>query len=199
MGLALLEEFLWDALVYQEYLPYWCRRWTADHAAGALVTAPSVCDRLWGVSEDAGASPPPPTPMSVPVHRPEWDSFRISLAKRHMHLGAAVDEGEGEDADETPLLELSETGLAIATAALATPQLVHYVLDAYIWKMDPKSNPRLKEYLLGGAPPKEGAIPPASDAAAATRAESKLSVVAGASEHTHSAFGFACESKLVKA
>ena len=28
---------------------------------------------------------------------------------------------------------------------------VHYVLDAYIWKFD-KSNPRLREYLLGGPP-----------------------------------------------
>ena len=39
----------------------------------------------------------------------------------------------------------------LAVAALSTPQIVHYFLDARIWRFD-GSNPGLREYLLGPRP-----------------------------------------------
>ncbi len=52
------------------------------------------------------------------------------------------------------LLNLSPAANSALTAALALPQLTHYILDAHIWKMDPRSNPKLREYLLGPTPPR---------------------------------------------
>jgi len=74
---------------------------------------------------------------------------------------AAVESAESEDDDDddddevdegpAPWLELDPLAVSLATAILSLPQLVHYILDSYIWKFD-GSNPGLREYLLGAAP-----------------------------------------------
>ena len=46
--------------------------------------------------------------------------------------------------------ELSAYGTSVATAALSVPQIVHYILDGYIWRFD--ANPGLRDYLLGPPP-----------------------------------------------
>jgi hypothetical protein len=48
------------------------------------------------------------------------------------------------------LPELSAYGTSVATAALSVPQIVHYILDGYIWRFD--ANPGLRDYLLGPPP-----------------------------------------------
>ena len=132
VALAVVEELLWDALVFRDYLPALCRNMTAAPPAveaathGGLRLASRfggrafersyeadersarrgggwLCDRLWG-EEEGDAS-------------------------------AEGDEGEREGG-ELPLLDRGATGLALATAALATPQIVHYVLDGYCWRLD---------------------------------------------------------------
>ena len=132
VALAVVEELLWDALVFRDYLPALCRNMTAappaDEAAthGGLRLASRfggrafersyeadersarrgggwLCDRLWG-EEEGDAS-------------------------------AEGDKGEWEGG-EPPLLDLGATGVALATAALATPQIVHYVLDGYCSRLD---------------------------------------------------------------
>lgn len=45
------------------------------------------------------------------------------------------------------LPELGRNGTALAVSVLALPQLLHYFLDGFIWKMD-GSNPGLREWLL---------------------------------------------------
>jgi len=133
VALAVVEELLWDALVFRDYLPALCRNMTAAPPAveaathGGLRLASRfggrafersyeaddersarrgggwLCDRLWG-EEEGDAS-------------------------------AEGDEGEREGG-EPPLLDLGATGVALATAALATPQIVHYVLDGYCSRLD---------------------------------------------------------------
>ena len=132
VALAVLEELLWDALVFRDYLPALCRNMTAAPPAveaathGGLRLASRfggrafersyeadersarrgggwLCDRLWG-EEEGDAS-------------------------------AEGDKGEWEGG-EPPLLDLGATGVALATAALATPQIVHYVLDGYCSRLD---------------------------------------------------------------
>ena len=53
--------------------------------------------------------------------------------------------------EEEKAIELSPRALSVAVAALSTPQIVHYFLDARIWRFD-GSNPGLREYLLGPRP-----------------------------------------------
>ena len=129
VALAVVEEMLWDALVFQDYLPSLCRNMTAAPPAGEAATHSGLhfssrfggrglehtyqagersprggggwlCDRLWG-EED----------------------------------GASVDD-EGDEEGKLPLLDFEATGIALFTAALATPQIVHYVLDGYCWRLD---------------------------------------------------------------
>lgn len=50
--------------------------------------------------------------------------------------------------------ELSPLWMSLVVATLSMPQIVHYFLDAFLWKFD-GSNPDLREHLLG-VPPKEG-------------------------------------------
>lgn len=47
-----------------------------------------------------------------------------------------------------PRLQLNEALLALVVPLLTVPQATHYVLDAWIWKLD-GSNPGLKDYLMG--------------------------------------------------
>lgn len=43
---------------------------------------------------------------------------------------------------------LSPFAQSFAHACLSLPQIVHYYLDSQIWKMDPQTNPGLREYLF---------------------------------------------------
>ena len=124
VALAVVEEMLWDALVFQDYLPSLCRNMTAAPPAGEAATHSGLhfssryggrglehtyqagersprrsggwlCDRLWGEEDDASVG------------------------------------DEGDEEGELPLLDFEATGIALFTAALATPQIVHYVLDGY--------------------------------------------------------------------
>ena len=52
---------------------------------------------------------------------------------------------------EGELPELDAFWTSVATAALSVPQIVHYILDGYIWRFD-GSNLGLREYLLGPPP-----------------------------------------------
>jgi hypothetical protein len=47
-----------------------------------------------------------------------------------------------------PALELSTQTKAVCASVLVTPQIVHYVLDAFLWKLD-GSNPDLEAFLKG--------------------------------------------------
>ena len=38
----------------------------------------------------------------------------------------------------------------VSQAALSVPQIVHYILDGYIWRFD--ANPGLRDFLLGPLP-----------------------------------------------
>ncbi|KAL1504533.1 hypothetical protein AB1Y20_010935 [Prymnesium parvum] len=58
--------------------------------------------------------------------------------------------------------ELGELATSVAVALLSVPQIVHYALDAYIWRFD-GSNPGLKEYLLGVPTDKAAAKAAAAD------------------------------------
>jgi len=79
VALAVLEELLWDALVFQDYLPERCRAWSA-HAWGDEgsnegtpphgASSAGVCAWLWGPASETSAGgspnslpPPPPPPL----------------------------------------------------------------------------------------------------------------------------------------
>ena len=106
---------------------------------------PGICWTLWGsLGVSNAATPPSPPPLP--------------------HAGGGAFEAADEEEEGSPWLDFGEFALALATATLSTPQLTHYVLDAYIWRMD--TNPRLKEYLLGAPPPKVATVrQPESDKA----------------------------------
>eukprot|EP00322_Chrysochromulina_rotalis_P009777 CAMPEP_0115866474 /NCGR_PEP_ID=MMETSP0287-20121206/20267_1 /TAXON_ID=412157 /ORGANISM="Chrysochromulina rotalis, Strain UIO044" /LENGTH=458 /DNA_ID=CAMNT_0003321041 /DNA_START=35 /DNA_END=1411 /DNA_ORIENTATION=- len=143
-ALALLEELLWDALVFQDYAPQLCQRWLGE--ASTEAGGSGMCSRLWSTVA--------PSPSATSSRVRIQSAGAISVVPGAVLPGRMdKDQDDGED-DDSGLFDLSDTGIALATAALATPQLVHYVLDAYIWRMNPKLNPRLKEYLLGAPPPK---------------------------------------------
>merc|ERR1711871_1217437 len=59
---------------------------------------------------------------------------------------------------EGSLPELTDYQISLATAALSTPQIVHYILDGYIWRFD-GSNPGLRDYLLGPPPSAQTVLP----------------------------------------
>ena len=61
------------------------------------------------------------------------------------------DETGAETRIELPEMTATVTSLAVATLSL--PQIMHYFLDAFIWRFD-GSNPNLRELVLG---PAEGA------------------------------------------
>mmetsp|Transcript_38904 Transcript_38904/g.120148 ORF Transcript_38904/g.120148 Transcript_38904/m.120148 type:complete len:386 (+) Transcript_38904:70-1227(+) len=68
------------------------------------------------------------------------------------------------------LPELSDKQEAVATSVLMLPQLSHYFLDAFIWKMGPR-NPGLKQALVGAwaAAPAAGAPAPAANGLAGAK------------------------------
>lgn len=70
-----------------------------------------------------------------------WDFF---VWREH----AAVFAGLWSDGGEA----LGEGALSLLVPLLAVPQAAHYVLDAWIWRLD-GSNPGLRERLLGDRPP----------------------------------------------
>jgi len=90
------------------------------------------------------------------VHRPALVGAFVGLAIVLAYLeegmwDALVWREHGTFFAEVQLSQaLSDSWLALIVPALILPQATHYVLDAWIWKFD-GSNPRLREYLFGGA------------------------------------------------
>ena len=87
-----------------------------------------------------------------------WGRFVAALVALALAEEAAWDALVWRTGTYAPPLAqpLSPLGTSVAVAALSTPQLVHYMLDAHIWRFD-GSNPGLRDYLLGGQPSSTGA------------------------------------------
>ena len=135
VALAVAEELLWDALVFRDYLPALCRNMTAAPPAGEAAThgrlhlSSSFGGRAFERTDDAGER--------SARRGGGWLCDRL-WGEEEGDASVEGDEGGGEGGGEgeLPLLDLGATGVALCTAALATPQIVHYVLDGCCWRLD---------------------------------------------------------------
>ena len=135
VALAVAEELLWDALVFRDYLPALCRNMTAAPPAGEAAThgglhlSSRFGGRAFELTDDAGER--------SARRGGGWLCDRL-WGEEEGDASVEGDEGGGEGGGEgeLPLLDLGATGVALCTAALATPQIVHYVLDGCCWRLD---------------------------------------------------------------
>jgi len=108
--------------------------------------------------------------------RAEWQRWLFARAARYLALLAGLAYAEEWLWDAAvwrehpglfpaPVLEL-ERWAGVLVPLLALPQLTHYVLDAYLWRLD-GSNPGLAEAL--GVSPLRRQAPPFSDPAPPAR------------------------------
>ena len=135
VAVAVVEELLWDALVFQDYLPSLCRSMTAAPPAGEAATHGGLhfSSRFGGRGVERGVEHTYQADERSPRRSGGWLCDRLWAEEGEASVG-----DEGDEEGERPLLDFEATGIALFTAALATPQIVHYVLDGYATHYSPR-------------------------------------------------------------
>jgi hypothetical protein len=134
------------------------------HGVPSFVLVYFVCQRRYAGKEarELGATDRLTVAMTSPGRWPVYLAFLVSLAVVEELLWEVLVGDLGYLTSETLpphlyrwiLPTLSRLQSSMVISALALPQLTHYFLDAFIWKMD-GSNPGLREALMGPRPPKK--------------------------------------------